>query len=214
MSYNPNIHHRKSIRLKGYDYSQAGLYFITICAQNRQCLFGDVVNEKMILNDAGKMVENEWLKLHERFTNIELHEFVVMPNHFHGIIEIVGATLVVDPETRYNQNEIEKNGDQTIDENQQLGKPQAFNQLGQPQGFAPTSLTEKQKTVGDMVGAFQSIATVEYIRGVKNLGWKSFNGKLWQRNYWEHIIRDEKSYHRIAEYINNNPKNWKKDKLQ
>lgn len=232
MSYNPNIHHRKSIRLKGYDYSQAGLYFITICVQNRQCLFGDVVNEKMILNDAGKMVENEWLKLHERFTNTELHEFVVMPNHFHGIIEIVGVTLVVGPETRYNQNEIEKNGDETIEENQQLGKPQAFNQLGQPQGFgqlgqpqafdqlgqpqgiAPTSQTKKQKTVGDMVGAFQSIATVEYIRGVKNLGWKSFNGKLWQRNYWEHIIRDEKSYHRIAEYINNNPKNWKKDKLQ
>ena len=80
---------------------------------------------------------------------------------------------------------------------------------GQPQGIAPTNT----KTLGDIVGAFQSIATVEYIRGVKQLGWQPFNGKLWQRNYWEHIIRDKKSYQRISEYIINNPKNWKDDKF-
>lgn len=184
--YNPNIHHRKSIRLKGYDYSQAGLYFVTICVQDRKCLFGDIVNGAMILNDAGRMVENEWLKLPQRFPNITLHEFVVMPNHFHTIMEIVGATLVVA------QND--------------GGQPD----MGQPQGIAPTT---KPKTVGDMVGAFQSIVTVEYIRGVKQLGWQPFNGKLWQRNYWEHIIRNEQSYHQIAEYIVNNPKNWENDKL-
>ena len=117
--YNPNIHHRRSIRLKGYDYSQAGLYFITICCQDRACLFGEIAvgaslvdaqnngiaqNEKgqpqgiaptiaptMRLNDAGKMIENEWTQLHERFTNIELHEYIVMPNHFHAILEIVGG---------------------------------------------------------------------------------------------------------------------------
>ena len=93
--YNPNIHHRKSIRLKGYDYSQAGLYFVTICCKNREYMFGNVKNGKMILNDAGKMVENEWLKLPKRFQNIELHEYTVMPNHFHSILEIVGATLMV-----------------------------------------------------------------------------------------------------------------------
>ncbi|MBK8443155.1 MAG: transposase [Sphingobacteriales bacterium] len=93
--YNPNIHHRRSIRLKGYEYSQAGLYFITICCQDRACLFGGVVKGEMILNDAGMMVENEWNQLHERFTNIQLHEYIVMPNHFHAILEIVGATLVV-----------------------------------------------------------------------------------------------------------------------
>jgi putative transposase len=92
--YNPNIHHRRSIRLKGYDYSQAGLYFITICVQNRVCLFGDIIaNGEMILNDAGMMVKNEWWKLSDRFNNIELHDYVVMPNHFHAILEIVGATL-------------------------------------------------------------------------------------------------------------------------
>lgn len=81
---------------------------------------------------------------------------------------------------------------------------------GQPQGIAPA----KPKTIGDMVGAFQSIVTVEYIRGVKQLGWQPFNGKLLQRNYWEHIIRNEQSYQRIAEYIINNPKNWDSDKLK
>jgi len=199
MPYDPKIHHRKSIRLKGYDYSQAGLYFITICVQDRTCLFGDVVNGEMILNDAGRMVENEWLKLPQRFTIIKLHEFVVMPNHFHSIMEIVGATLVVA------QNE-------TVAQNIELGQHdigQYENQKGQPQGIAPA----KPKNVGDMVGAFQSIVTVEYIRGVNNLGWKPFNRKLWQRNYWEHIIRDEQSYERIAEYIINNPKDWVNDKL-
>lgn len=185
MPYNPNIHHRKSIRLKGYDYSQAGLYFITICVHNRECLFGEIIDGKMILNDTGKMADNEWVKIPERFTNVQLHEYVVMPNHFHAIMEIVGATLVVAPNDTVNEK-------------------------GQPQGIAPIV---KPKTVGDMVGAFQSIVTVEYIRGVKQLGWQSFNGKLWQRNYWEHIIRDEQSYQRIADYIINNPKKWNDDKF-
>ena len=89
MTYNPFIHNRKSIRLKGYDYSQAGLYFITICVQNRECLFGKIGNDKIKLNDAGKMIETQWLNLKNRFPNIELHEYIVMPNHFHGILEIV-----------------------------------------------------------------------------------------------------------------------------
>jgi putative transposase len=210
--YNPNIHHRKSIRLKGYDYSQAGLYFITICMNRRGnplwLPFGNIKNGEMMLNDAGRMVENEWWKLPQRFSNIELHEYVVMSNHFHAIIEIVGATLVVD------QNDEKKTVAQN-DRNEQnnLVQPETVqpeNQMGQPQGIAPTA---KPKTVGDMVGAFQSIVTVEYIRGVKQHGWQPFNGKLWQRNYWEHIIRDELSYQRISEYIINNPKNWDNDKL-
>jgi len=177
-------HHRRSIRLKGYDYSQEGLYFITICVQGRACLFGEIENGKMVLNAAGKMVELEWLKLPERFKNIELHEYMVMPNHFHAILEIVENGMV--------------------------------NTKGQPQGIAPTTTTPTNvngKTVGEMVGAFQSIVTVNYIRGVKSLRWEPFNGKLWQRNYWEHIIRDEQSYQRISEYIINNPAKWDDDKL-
>jgi hypothetical protein len=132
MSYNPEIHKRKSIRLKGYDYAQAGLYFITICVQNRECLFGHIENDEMILNDAGKMVQHEWEILPERFQNMELHEFVVMPNHFHGILEIVvGATLVVAPNKTINP--------------QQSGQPPQ--QSGQPQGVAPTTEQSSEKTV-------------------------------------------------------------------
>jgi len=181
MIYDPLIHNRRSIRLKGYDYSRPGLYFITICCKDRACLFGDVIDGIMILNNPGHMVNREWLKLPKRFKNIKLHEYIVMPNHFHGILEIVGADLVNAP------------ADENIDK-------------GHPQGDAPT--------VGDMIGAFQSIVTVKYIRGVKSFGWEPFNGKLWQRNYYEHIIRNRQSYWRISNYIKNNPANWEKDKLQ
>ncbi|MCK6610508.1 MAG: hypothetical protein L6Q78_05650 [Bacteroidia bacterium] len=227
--YNPNIHHRKSIRLKGYDYAQAGLYFITICCQNRACLFGEVVNKEMKLNDAGTMVENEWLKLPNRFQNIQLHEYVVMPNHFHAILEIVGATLVVAQNDAGNQNNTSiQNGQpqgfaQTVNtsnnDDSKMGQPQGFahpvntsndddSKMGQPQGIAPTG-----KTVGNMIGAFQSIVTVEYIRGVKTLNWQPFDGKLWQRNYYEHIIRNEQSYLTISNYIKNNPAKWGDDKF-
>ena len=180
MSYfNPNIHHRRSIRLKGYDYSQEGLYFITLCVQNRKSFFGKIVTS-LELSEAGKMVETEWLALTVRFPNIRLLEYCVMPNHFHGILEIVGATL------------------------------------GATTRVAPTvaqSVAPKNKTVGDMMDAFKSITTVEYIRGVKNSGWQRFDGKLWQRDYYEHIIRNDEQYERIANYIINNPANWLQDKL-
>ncbi len=95
--YNPKIHHRQSIRLKGYDYSQAGLYFVTICCQNRAHLYGEINDGIMILNNAGKMINNEWLKLTERFPDIKLHEYVIMPNHFQQILKTTGPTLVLPP---------------------------------------------------------------------------------------------------------------------
>lgn len=88
MKYDPQIHHRRSIRLKGYDYSQAGAYFITICCHDRACLFGNITEEKMILNDAGKVANECWLQIPEHFPNTILHEHIVMPNHVRGIIEL------------------------------------------------------------------------------------------------------------------------------
>ena len=161
--YNPKIHHRRSIRLKGYDYSQSGFYFITICVKHFWHLFGHIEDEEMILNDAGKMVEMEWLKVPDRFPNTQLHAYVVMPNHFHAILQIRETPMV-----------------STL-----VGIGVGV-EMGQPQGDAHTG---EKKTVGDMVGAFQSIVTVKYIRGVKEQGWRRFNKKLWHRNYWEHIIR-------------------------
>src|SRR5690606_30881644 len=92
--YHPNIHHRRSIRLKGYDYSQAGLYFITICCQNRAHLFGKIVDGEMICNDMGNIANQCWLDIPNHFPNMVLHEYVVMPNHIHGIVEIIGTDNV------------------------------------------------------------------------------------------------------------------------
>lgn len=186
-----NHRNRRSIRLKGYDYAQAGSYYITICVQDRLCLFGEVRNGEMMLNDAGKTIETVWFELKSRFPHIYLHEHITMPNHFHGILEII---------TSGN------------------GQPQ---DMGQPQGIAPTMQnvrvplvgTQNNKTVGDIMDAFKSITTVAYIRGVKNKGWQPFNRKLWQRNYYEHIIRDGNDYNRIANYIKDNPMNWEQDDL-
>ena len=227
--YNPNIHHRRSIRLKGYDYSQAGLYFITICSQNRICRFGEIVmgrngniemgrnggietgrnggietgrpqgyaptdNAIMILNDAGKMVDDEWLALVERFPNIALHEYIVMPNHFHCILEIVSNGENVATYDRATTRA--RPYDHAIDDVK-----------------TDNDVPMKNKTIGDMMDAFKSITTVKYIDGVKNRGWDRFDGKIWQRDYFEHIIRNEESYYRISEYIKNNPAKWKDDKF-
>lgn len=98
MKYEPEIHHRRSIRLKGYDYSQARMYFITICTQDKLHLFGKITNDEMVLNDAGMMIEKWWNELKNKFPNIELDEFIVMPNHFHGIIQIINTDKHVCPD--------------------------------------------------------------------------------------------------------------------
>ena len=203
--YNPKIHNRRSIRLKGYDYSQVGLYFITICVQNREDLFGNITNGTMKWNDAGKMIKKQWLELPKRFKNIQLNEFITMPNHFHAILEIVettvGSTFMVDP-----------NINKPIKGQEIKGYPIK----GQPQGIAPADSQTgfpTDKTIGKIIGAFKSITTNEYIKGVKLNNWQQFNGKLWQRNYWEHIIRNEKSLQNISKYIVNNPLKWYEDKL-
>jgi len=164
--YNPNIHHRRSIRLKGYDYSASGLYFITICIKDRKCLFGNISNSKMILNDFGIVAHNHWQKLSERFINITLDVFQIMPNHMHGI-------LIINPPVRA--------------------------------GLAPAP------TVGTIVGAYKSLVANQCLDIFKQKKLDVMMGKLWQRGYYEHIIRDERAYLRIAEYIVNNPGNWKGD---
>ena len=222
MPYNPNIHHRRSIRLKGYDYSKAGLYFITICCQDMQCRFGKIdageslADTQMILNEYGMIAYDEWGKLPERFSNFELDVFQIMPNHMHGIIVLnddVGAPLagaqIGTPDT---QNENGHSDGRAQPDVKIKGQPQATGQpqvTGQPQGIAPTIKTNA--IVGDIVGAYKSLvanACLE-IHKTKN----EMMGKLWQRNYYEHIIRNEQSYRTISDYIFNNPAKWKDDKF-
>jgi REP-associated tyrosine transposase len=175
------MHHRKSIRLKEYDYSQAGAYFITICAQNRQCLFGNIADEKMILNDAGKMIEKWYHELENKFPDIACDEYIIMPNHFHAVIiinESVGATRRGRPEPdgrHETNNDIQSKSDSGY---------------GHPRRGAPTGVATDTATIGEMIGWFKTMTTNEYIHGVKNKNWPPFPGKLWQRNYLPHEINE------------------------
>ncbi len=165
MKYNPEKHHRRSIRLKGYDYSQAGCYYVTIVNQNRECLFGDVVDGEMVLNELGKIVQDEWLKTAQIRKNIELDIFVVMPNHVHGII-------IIDA-----------------------------NPVGVIRRITPTKPRLFSNSLGSIIGQFKSVVT----KRIHKMGIQHFK---WQRNYWEHVIRDENELNHIQEYIINNPLKW------
>jgi REP element-mobilizing transposase RayT len=201
MNYNPNIHRRKSIRLKNYDYSQAGCYFVTICTQNRWHLFGEIVDDEMVLNDAGVMVNRVWHEIPMHYDGFKIHQFIVMPNHIHGIIEIVGAGPRACPEPSRACPDTPR-----AYPNNNMQPPNGQPSNGQPQGGAPTGL-------GDIVHRYKTLTTKRYVDGVKNNRWQRFNKKLWQRNYWEHIVRNDNEYQRIAQYIMNNPKKWALDKL-
>jgi len=211
MNYNPEIHHRKSIRLKGYDYSMCGAYFVTICVQHFECRFGKIENKKMILNDAGKMINESWLEIVSRFKNITPDEYVVMPNHFHSIIfindanaddkKIVGATLVVAPVQSANTG------------NRAGTRPAPTNANVTDANITNANVTVAPITLGDIISAFKSITTNKYIEGVKIKIYPSFDRRLWQRNYFEHIIRNNESLNKIRTYIINNPENWDEDKF-
>jgi len=202
MKYNPDIHHRRSIRLKHYDYSQSGAYFVTICAQNKTCLFGDVIDAQMILNGPGRMLQTEWDALPKRFSGIELDAFAVMPNHIHGIIFIVGAPLVG---ARFVV------GAQPSDQNRAGTRPDQNRAGTRPEQNRAGTRPAPTNTTGNIVGAFKSIATHEYVIGIRQQQWLSFTGRLWQRNYYEHVIRSEHELNKIREYIINNPLNWSED---
>ncbi len=161
--YNLDVLHRRSIRLYGYDYSCDGLYFITICCRNRMCLFGKIINDEMVLNDAGRMAEQEWANtMSVRSGDVVLHDFVIMPNHMHAIIEITHS-------------------------------------------FVAQSLHATLRSPSQTLGAI--------VRGYKSAVSRQLGSSVWQRNYYEHIIRNSKSYGKIAEYIMNNPANWRGDDL-
>ncbi len=186
MKYNPEIHHRRSIRLQGYDYSQAGAYFATICTQNQECLFGEVVDGEMWLNDAGQIVTEEWVKTAEIRDEIEIDCYVVMPNHFHGILVITG-----------NGGDMDKGTDGGTDGGTARRAP-TMERFGQPvSGSIPT-----------IIRSFKSAVT----KRINELR-QTPGAKIWQRNYHERIIRDESEMNKIREYIQNNPIRWEMDSL-
>ena len=168
------VNRRRSIRLKGYDYSGSGLYFITICTWNHINLFGEIENEQMIISRCGEIAEREWLRTAELRPRVNLHEFIIMPNHMHGIIEINcrGTT-------------------------RRARKAPLKERFGKP----------VENTILTIIRSYKAAVT----KNVRELGCDS-NIHIWQKNYFEHIIRNEESYLKISEYIMTNPIKWSLDK--
>ena len=163
MEYNPDMHHRHTIRLDGYDYSSEGLYFVTICTSDKKCLFGKIVDDEMQMNDVGRMVERCWYQIPQHYPNVRLREFIIMPNHLHGILQIVGAEY--------------------------------FPPVCNTQGIT------RQGKLGSIIKGFKIGVT------------KQTGCSIWQRNYYEHIIRNARSYEQIAHYIVTNPMRWTSDEM-
>ncbi len=166
--YNPDIHHRQSIRLPGYDYGQEGAYFVTMCVHNRECLFGEIADGEIRLNEYGKIAEYTLNDLVNHIGGIELDEYVVMPNHIHGII-VIGVGAGSEP--------------------------------------APTLTATKRHALPEIVRQFKTFSARRI-----NAKRSTPGVPAWQRNYYEHVIRDDDDLNRIREYIINNPMNWDTDK--
>lgn len=178
MKYNPEKHHRRSIRLQGYDYSQPGAYFITICTKDRKYLFGNIIDGKMVLNEYGKIAQQCWLDIPLHYQNVELNEFVVMPNHVHGIIIInINDTVGTIHELPLHELPLQKQ-------------------------------QRRLMTLPKIIGRFKmnSAKQINQLRQTPGI-------PLWQRNYYEHIIRNKHELNRIKEYIINNPLKWELDEL-
>ena len=165
MSYDSSEHHRRSIRVRGYDYSQRGVYFVTICAHGRDSLFGRVQEDAVRLNAAGETVQNTWNGLPIRFPMVVLDAFVVMPNHVHGVLAIVK------------------------------------NEVGVTGGAASSA-----PTLGKIVRAFKSLAAIEVNRLLDRSG-----AAVWQRGYYERIVRAEGELQKLQTYIFENPVRWVSD---
>ena len=162
MSHNQR---RTNPRLKGFDYSQTGTYFITVCIQDRLCLLGDIVDGVMHKNAAGQMITTVWNAIPEKYEGVNTDAFVIMPNHIHGIIG--------------------------------LNRKRPENCI----------------RLCNVLQSLKSATTYHYIQGIHAGGWPAFNKRLWQRNYYDHIVRNEYDLSRIREYIQNNPKKWQEDKF-
>jgi len=174
--YDPRFHHRRSVRLRKYDYARPGAYFLTICTLERRCTIATIDTQTTVLTDAGKIVVDLWNDLPRRFAGAVLDVFVVMPNHIHGIIALDG---------------VRSNGALGI----VLGT-----------GVTTPQSTLERPAIGDVVRIFKAASS----RRIRQTGDDSF---AWQRNYYEHAIRDETDLTAIREYIVTNPARWTQDNL-
>ncbi len=184
--FNPEKHHRRSIRLKGYDYNLPGAYFVTMVTQQRECLFGEIVDAEMVLSDCGKIAEACWRAIPEHFPHVQLGAYVIMPNHVHGII-------VIDNDASAN---VAPHADT-------VGNADRGAALLHPNDN-PHRMNVKPGSLGAIVRSYKSAVSYRIPR-------ERNAASIWQRNYYEHIIRNERELQRITDYINTNPLRWNDD---
>ncbi|MEW6088305.1 MAG: transposase [bacterium] len=214
--YNPDIHHRNSIRLKDYDYAREGAYFVTICCWNKECLFGEIgigvgagskpalspkpaLNPKpaqMILNDTGRMIEDTWNDLPNHNVCIELDEFVIMPNHIHGIIVLAGLAGLEPVTSRAGLEPVTN----------RAGLEPVTNRAGLEPAPTGHNVMKMRHGLPEIIRQFKTFSAkrINKLRQTPGV-------PVWQRNYYEHIIRNEIELNKIREYIINNPFNWQDD---
>jgi REP element-mobilizing transposase RayT len=212
------------MRLHGYDYSCAGLYFLTIVVQNRLHLFGHIRNREMVLNDAGCMVEMWYREIENKFPDKRCHEMMVMPNHFHCIIENMKTDAHVSPMDAHvspMDAHVSPTDAHVSPTDAHVGAPLRGRPVTTDRPATAEQIISNDKfglhnkkygaSIGDVMDWFKTMTTNEYIRGVKNKNWQRYNGKLWQRNYYDHIIRDLQEDARVSAYIMENPASWDND---
>ena len=176
LKYNPDVHHHRSLRLRAYDYAQAGAYFVTICTQGRMNLFGEVVDGEMRLNDLGVIAQEEWLRTESIRAEVELDISQVMLNHFHGVVVITTAMPHIGMKSESTRT------------------------------HGRASLHRAPKSLGSLVAGFKSVVT-KRINQLQNTA----GSPVWQPNYYERIIRNEKELGVIRQYIVDNPAKWLED---
>lgn len=203
-----NKYRIKSARLEGYDYRQAGLYFITICTYNREHYFGEIVDSEMQLSNIGVLTDVFWHEIKNHKKNIELHQFVVMPNHIHGILEIVDGGNGVGC----------RRDDACIVSTCIVSTTVATNPMGQMDGTDESSTNPQQSETHKMAAISPKSGSVSRVIGSYKSAVTKHAHRLghefeWQTRFYDHIIRNENDYFRIQNYIKNNPHNWDNDKL-
>jgi len=191
MKFNPDIHHRRSIRLKGYDYSQPGAYFITLVTQGRDCIFGEVIEGDMVLNWYGKTVQRDWMDLSHHYQFVTIDAFIVMPNHVHAIVVLRTDDVGRGGSTQAHDSKLIKFvSDRFVTPDVGQTRPYGITRHGLP----------------------------EIVRAFKSFSARRINQKrplpgvpVWQRNYYEHIIRNQSDLDCIRLYIGDNPRRWEED---
>jgi REP element-mobilizing transposase RayT len=193
VTHAPLKHRRRSIRLRGFDYSQCGAYFVTICAQDKMHLFGAIEKGRMHLNDCGIIVAESWDWLAAQYDYVALDEYAVMPNHFHGIIVIAGG------DGMHTAAIHGRDGSRTA--------PTMPAAIVTDPAHSGRAETVRRKPLGRLIGAFKTVSTkrINEHRGTSG-------APVWQRNFYEHVIRDEASLNRIRQYITDNPLHWEFDR--